>query len=378
LFTAEIADRATEAENARNYPQDLVDRMAEAGLYRLCNPRALGGLEGSAADYARAVERLARADGSAGWVIFIGITSMVTLAHFPPDVAGAMLAAPDTKAAGVFAPRGRAQAVTVDGQAGFLLSGQWQWGSGSQNCDWLSCGGFVTDAGGQLVMLDNGRPDQRAFALRREQVTFIDTWDVSGLRGTGSTDFKVDNVFVPEAYARRVFDPAPGNETIYAFPTFGFLAVGIAAVALGIARAAIDELLSFAGAKTPEGSRRKLAQKSATQRAVAEAEALVRAARLFFYDAIETAWAEAEQMGAATPEARRNLRLAMTHTVRACSQAVTKMYETGGGTSVYRTSRLQRHFRDIHVATQHMMVSPDIYELTGRLFLDVETDISML
>ncbi len=377
-FFDEVAERATEAEQARKYPQDLVDRMAEQGLFRMCNPKAFGGSESSATEFAEVIETLARADAAAAWVLFIGVSSMVHLAGFEADAAESMLADPATKAAGVFAPRGGAIPAEQGGQKGFLLSGRWQWGSGTQNCDWLTAGAFVTDTDGKIVKGPNGKPDQRSFAMRRDQVEFIDTWDVSGLRGTGSTDYAVKDVFIPETFTSNFFDPPRRSETVFTFPSFGFLAIGIAGVALGITRAAIDELVSFAGAKTPEGSRRPLALKSGTQRMVAEAEATVRAARLLYYDAIDRAWEHAASHGETTLDLRRDLRLAMVHTVRTCAEATRKMYELGGGTSVYNTSPLQRHFRDIHVATQHIMVGADVYDLTGRLFLGIETDTAML
>ena len=377
-FFEEVKARAGEAEAARVYPQDLADRMAEAGLYRMCNPKAYGGLEADPVSFCRAVEGLAEADAAAAWVVFIGVSSMVGLAGFAPEAATSMLADPKTKAAGVFAPRGRANPAEQDGEAGFMLSGRWQWGSGTQNCDWLMAGAFVTDADGGLAMLDNGRPDHRMFALRREQVSFIDTWHVSGLRGTGSTDFAVDNVFVPERFASSFFDPSPRDEPIFNFPKFGFLAIGIASVALGITRAAIDELKALAGAKTPEGARRPLAMKSATQRGIGEAEAAWKAARLFFYHEVERSWAHAVAHGEPPTDVRRDLRLGVVHAVQTCAEAVGKMYELGGGTSVYETSPLQKHFRDIHVATQHIMTTRDVYDLAGRLFLGLDTDTAML
>ena len=377
-FLEEISARAEEAERNRQYPQDIVDRMAKAGLFRMCNPSVFGGAECSAIEFAQTIEILAQADAAAAWVLFIGVSSLVHLSGFEHNAAEIMLGNADTKAAGVFAPHGRAVAAVENGVEGFRLTGRWQWGSGSQNCDWLTGGGFIVDADGQLVTSSDGEPDQRSFAMKREQVEFIDTWHVSGLAGTGSTDFSVKDLFVPANFTHDFFSPRTRPETIHAFPKFGFLAIGIAAVALGIARAATDELVSFAGAKTPDGSRRRLAQKSSTQRAVGEAEGQLRAARLFFYDTIEKAWNHAASNDETSVEIRRNLRLAMVHTVRTCAGVVTKMYELGGGTSVFLKSPLQRHFRDIHVVTQHVMVAPDVYDLTGRLFLGVETDIAML
>ena len=155
------------------------------------------------------------------------------------------------------------------------------------------------------------------------------------------------------------------------------LPLGIAAVALGLARSAIDELIELAGDKTPSGGARPLATRPAAQMEVARAEATLRSARAFYYEAIEAAWQEA-LVGDLTTDRRRDIRLATTHATHACAKAVDRMYHLGGGTSVYRRSRLQRIFRDIHVATQHMMVGPATLELTGRLLLGVETDVEML
>jgi len=210
------------------------------------------------------------------------------------------------------------------------------------------------------------------------EIEFFDTWHVSGLCGTGSTDFGMNELFVPERRVAGLGTGGPLARPLYAFPQFGLLAMGIAAVAMGLARAAIDELVSLAGAKTPQGSLRSLAMRPAAQSDVAKAEALLRSARCFYYEAIERAWDAARADGEIGTEQRRDVRLATTHATRASAAAVDLMYELGGGTSVYRRSPLQRIFRDVHVATQHMMVSPSTLELTGRLFLGLETDTSLL
>jgi alkylation response protein AidB-like acyl-CoA dehydrogenase len=154
--------------------------------------------------------------------------------------------------------------------------------------------------------------------------------------------------------------------------------MGIAAVALGLARAAIDALVAIAGGKTPQGSSRTLAMRPSTQSDVATAEALLRSARAFYYEAVESAWQAACATGAIDAALRRDVRLATTHATRTCARAVDLMYDLAGGSSVYRSSPLQRIFRDVHVATQHMMVSPATLELSGRLFLGLETDTSLL
>jgi alkylation response protein AidB-like acyl-CoA dehydrogenase len=265
--------------------------------------------------------------------------------------------------------------VAVDG--GFQVNGRWQWGSGTQNADWVM-GGCRVIRDGETELMRNGVPRSRMMLAPADEIECLDTWHVSGLCGTGSTDFAMNDLFVPERRAVGLGVDGPLERPLYAFPQFGLLAMGIAAVSLGLARAAIDELVSFASAKTPQGSVRPLATRASTQSDVARAEALLRSARSWYYETIEAAWEGARARGVIDEEHRRDVRLATTHATQASAAAVDLVYELGGGTSVYRRSPLQRIFRDVHVATQHMMVSKGTLELTGRLFLGLETDTSLL
>ena len=165
---------------------------------------------------------------------------------------------------------------------------------------------------------------------------------------------------------------------LYRLPLFGVLAIGIASVSLGIARRAVDELLLLAGAKTPTGSRRRLAERATVQADVARAEAGLRSARAFLFEAMADAWADAVAGNDISTDRRTALRLAATHATRTSADVVTAMYEAGGGTSIYADQPLQRCFRDAHVATQHAMVGPATFELTGRLLLGLETDTAQL
>ncbi len=366
----ELRGAAPEFEAARRIPATWSQRFAESGFYRMFVPRVYGGLELPPADFVRIVETLAQGDGSAAWVVFIAASSGSVLAYLPEASAREIFHHPGVMLAGVFAPRGRA----VAGEGGFRVDGRWQWGSGTQNADWVM---------GGCQILRDGEPERasRMLLAPREEIEFFDTWHVTGLCGTGSTDFAMNDLWVPEGRAVGL-GLAPGERPVesplYAFPNFGLLAMGIAAVSLGLARAAIDELVDLADAKTPTGSQRSLASRSATQADVARAEAMLRAGRSWFFETIEAAWEAARSEGRIDVSARRDLRLATTHAVRESAGAVDLMYELAGGSSVYRTSPLQRIFRDVHVATQHMMVAPPVFELTGRLFLGLETDVSML
>lgn len=372
-FVDELRTRADEIEAARKLPRDISDRFAQAGFYRTCVPSVYGGLESPPAETARVIETLATGDASAGWCVFIGATSGSALAGVPAATAREIFATPETLICGAFAPRGRADR---EGD-GYRVNGRWQWGSGTQNADWV-LGGCMLYRDGELEMTRSGAPRAHMVLVPAAQVRFLDTWHVSGLCGTGSTDFEVVDVDVPEARVVGYQGAQVAGSALSAFPQFGLLGLGIAAVTLGTARAAIDALVDVAGGKKPTGSRRSLAERASTQIDVAEAEALLRSARAFFYEAIDCAWDAARRTGKLTLEHRRDLRLSNTHAARSCAKVVDSMYNLGGGTSVYRTSPLQRMFRDVHVATQHMMVATGTLELVGRLLLGVETDVSQL
>jgi len=369
----ELARRADEIEAARRLPPDLSARFAEAGFYRMCVPATLGGLEQSPLDTARTLEELARGDGSAAWCAFIGATSGSALAQLPDEAAREVFDRPDRLVCGVFAPSGSAE--RTDG--GFRVSGRWAWGSGVANADWVLAGCRLL-RGGEPETDPRGAPRAHMMLVPAGEVELLDTWHVSGLCGTGSTDFVLQDVFVPERRAVGLLRPRPLERPLYAFPNFGLLAMGIGAVALGLAHAAVEELVDLADAKRPQASRRRLAERPSTQAGVAEAEAARRGARAFFYEALEAAWEQARREGRIDVAARRDVRLATTHAVRACAGAVDGMYHLAGGTSVYRRSPLQRIFRDVHVATQHMMVGPPTMEVAGRLLLGLETDVAQL
>lgn len=372
-FQPLLKARASEIESARQLPDDIAQGFAHAGFYRLCIPAAYGGAETDPLTLSRVIEEIARADGSAAWCVMIGATTGVCMAYVAPSTARDLCRDPHAIFAGVFAPRGKA----VDQGAEYLADGAWQWGSGSPNAHFVM-GGCVVVKDGAPVLLPSGAPDSRMLIVPKDQVHLAGNWDTMGMNGTGSQDFAFKGLRVPKNMSVGLMSDKPLERPLYAFPVFGLLALGIASVTLGLARAAIDDLVSFAGAKTPEGHRKPLAARARTQEDVAEAEALLRSARSFLHDAIGASWREAQSSGYIGVDGRRDLRLASTHAARSCVRAVDLMYNLGGGTSVYRASRLQRIFRDVHVASQHMMIAPPTMELAGRLFLGQDAELSTL
>jgi alkylation response protein AidB-like acyl-CoA dehydrogenase len=369
-----IAARAAEIEQARQLPADLAQQLVEAGVFKLCVPLSLGGGEAHPRVLLEAIETTARADGSVGWNVMIGATSGTTAAYLAPAAAQRIHGSPKAVTGGIFAPRGKA----VREGDGWRVSGTWQWASGNAQVQWMKAGCIAWEDG-RPRMLRDGVPEVLTVYLPRESLTFADNWHVSGLCGTGSCDMSVEDLLVPAEQALSLVRDRPRVDTaLYRFPVFGLLAMGCAAVALGIARGAIDDLVTLAGAKVPTLARRPLAERTATQADIARAEAGVRAARAFLLEAIDAAWADAEAGTSIPLDRRMALRLAATHATEAATRAVDACYTLAGGSSVYRTSPLQRRFRDIHVITQHMMVAPPSYEVAGRVVLGLPTDPSML
>ena len=367
-LTPAIRARAAEIEQARRLPADLAKALATAGAFRIAVPRDVGGLELDPASLLRVIEAAGNADASVGWCVMIGATSGVTAAYLPVAVAREIFGPLDAIVGGVFAAMGRAE---IDGED-YVVTGRWPWASGSANCHWL-LGGCVVTANGTPRRLPNGMPEERRLLFPVQSVTLVDTWHSSGLCGTGSGEMVVSDLRVPARHAVS-YDAAVATGPLYAFPFFGLLALGIAAVALGNARAAIDDLVTLAGSKQPQGSRRTLAERGSAQASLAVAEGHLRSARAFFYEAVDEAWQLARDTGAIGMDHRAALRLAATHATRTSAEVTRSMYDLGGGSSVFLSQPLQRRFRDAHVATQHLMVSLPTYELVGRVLMGLPVD----
>lgn len=374
-LSAEAAQLATDAERARRLPTSLVSALAGAGLFRLCVPRQVGGLEAEPSVLVDVVEELARGDGAAGWCVAIGATSGLLAGYLPERAAREIFGSPRAIVGGVFAPKGRATPT----EGGFRVRGRWPFASGCEHCDWLMGGCVVEDGRGGARTLGTGMPDVRLMLAPAAEVTIHDTWHVSGLRATGSHDISFDDVLVPAERSASVFsDPPLQPGPLYAFPLFALLALAIAAVSLGIARGALEDLLELAGAKTPTGSRRTLAERPTVQAEVAHSEASLRAARALLHTEIAASWESATARTEVPIERRLGLRLAATHAAQTGATVVATAFRLGGGSAIYETGPLQRRFRDAHVATQHMLVADPTWELTGRLLLGRPTDTTQL
>lgn len=355
-----------DAERQRRTPAGLAAAIAEAGLYQMFLPKSLGGPELPPLTVFHAIEQLSRADGSVGWVAMIATDVSLLTGWLPPDAARKMCGTPaNLRVAGSLRPQGRA--ITVAG--GYRVEGQWNFASGIDNATWLYCPCIIMD-GEKPRMTPAGAPAVRAMWLPAEAATIKDTWSVIGMRGTGSQDFLVADLFVPEAYTSFLGDRPVEKGPLYRPRTVLTLLWAVtAANALGIARGAIDDFIRLAEQEASTQSTALLRDRPFVQARVAEAEAILNAARAYVIDSVGTAWAAFEAGETSIDREIAQARLAITHGMHEAVRAVDLVFHAAGTNAIYARNPLERHFRDIHVAVQHNSAFPAHYEAAGKVLL---------
>ena len=359
---------ADEIEQSRRLPPSLVDAIAQAGLFRLWIPRALGGEETDPLTFVRVIEEISKADGAAGWCVALCGGNNIFGGYLPADAAREIYGSdPDVRTAGAFRPTG--DAIVVDG--GYRVTGQWPLASGCQHSNWIVGGCRILD-GEQPRLKPDGTLVTRILFFRAAECEILDTWHSIGLRGTGSHDFTVADVFVPATHSISLREPQVEPGPLYALPTIALFSTGLAAVALGIARHAIDILTTLAGTKMASRSRQSLRDDSTLQANLGRAEALLRSGRAFVYDVLGEAWEVVNAGRTLTLEQRAALWLASTHAANTAKEATELMFSAGGSASPYTSSGLERCVRDIHTVAQHIIVAAPNYQMVGQAFLGVD------
>jgi alkylation response protein AidB-like acyl-CoA dehydrogenase len=361
-----IREARDELDSARRLPKPLVDELDKAGLLRLGLPRSMGGHETNPLVTFQAIEELSRADGSVGWCAMLSSGTAVFAGWLKPDVARSMFGQPpDFRLAGSIRPEGRA--ISVDG--GYRVSGLWDYASGVDHASWLLCTCYIEDSNGPRLTAE-GTPVTRVLLAPAQAATIIDTWDVMGMRGTGSNDFVLDDVFVPDEHTFSLLDPPLEKGSLY-HPRFFFVGLWTQTVAnsLGMARGAMDAYLELASQAGSTMSRTLLRDRPSAQSAVGEAEAIISGARAYVLDAVGRAW-QAVCNGCEDPSWEiAQARLAITHGMRESVRAVDILFHAAGTNAIHRKHPLERFFRDIHVAAQHVAGLPSNIGAGGRVML---------
>jgi alkylation response protein AidB-like acyl-CoA dehydrogenase len=363
---------AAEAERERRLPSRVAEAMAKEGLYRVAAPKWIAGAEASPDTQIRVIEAVSEGDGAAGWNLMIGIESfsLVGLA-FRKDLA--LFSDPTTIVCGSTANVGRAD--RVDG--GYRVSGQWSFVSGCHNSRVFA---------GLVNIHENGKPVPGQLAVQAaipsEEFEIIETWNVAGLRGSGSHDVKVDDVFVPEEHLGtglwNVDRERLADSTVLRIPLGPRLAYNKVAVGFGIARAALDEFTKLATGKTPRFSAIKLRERPHAQRAIARAEVRLRSARALVLESAGTLWDTVRANQQFSDKSRALFAIACSDAALACAEAVDAVAEAAGTTANQLDSPLEKLIRDVRVIRQHVTVAPSLIEDGGRVLLGLEPESVML
>src|SRR5712692_9404998 len=365
---------ADEIEAERELPRALFEALADAGLFQLALPRAVGGLELDLPSYIQVIEELGKADASTGWIVNQGAIFATYAARMPREIARSIwIDTPRSVVANSPAPT--CKAVVVPG--GYRVTGRQGFSTGCRHAAWVAAHSQVVE-NGQLRVLEDGQPEARYLFVPVSSAELLDTWHVRGMRGTGTHHFAVNDVFVPAertvlSATAPVLEPGP----LYRIPRTLCFASGDAAVALGMARSCLTTFFELAGAKTPRAMEALLRDQSMVQASVGQCEAHLRAGRAFLMETVREIWTAALS-GTITLDLRATLRLATTHGIRLAAQIIDTVYSAAGATAAYESNLLQRHFQDIHVITQHLQGRLSHYELVGRHWLGLPVDENRL
>jgi len=364
-----VRAHAAEAERKRRLPDAVADAMRGRGLYRMWRPRAFGGLELDPMTAFRVLEAVSRIDSAAGWNLQLSTAVDAFGAWFANEGAEEIFGRPESCFAGAFFPFRRA--VAVDG--GYRVTGRTPFTSGAHQAAWFMGLAHIYDGDTPRLGADGG-PLTILTMCPSEKAVILDTWRTLGMRGTGSHDVEMTDVFVPSRHT-ALLAPYEKPGTAYTGPLYKFTAWAaisvLATPPLGIARAAIDDLLELAKRKTPSYLSAPIGSRITVQAAIGEAEATLGAARAYLYEALREVWDKAVQGYLIDMPGKMKLQLAGTYAVAAAARAVDLVQTAAGTTGIRDEHRFQRYFRDVHTVVHHAYISAARYESGGQYFLGV-------
>lgn len=361
-----IREHAEVLEEGR-IPPPLVEALHDAGVFKAMLAREVGGLEVEPVEWLRMIEELTRINASVGWLAFIqsgiGLTFLdpERFERFRERGGGRLILAMNL---------GRMAGKAVKVEGGYRISGRWPFASGSPFATWLGGLSAICDSGGSPILADGGRPQPLLAIWPADQARLIDTWDGLGLRGTGSGDFEISDLFVPEDQVNPEFFGTPTYDRAL-FRIKEMPEIGHAAHALGVASAAMESFVDAVNTRPLPGSTRQMAMghMQAHQIAFARADAAIRAARALLYQTVRAVYEDAKAHPEVALELRVRLREANIFTVRAAKEAVGLIFEMAGSGAVYRGRVIEQAFRDINTAANHTNYVEYAYAAIGSYFL---------
>ena len=362
----EAASPAIERE--RVLTQDVREALYDAGLFKMLLPRSFGGQETDPLSFVAAVEEIAKADASTAWCVAQASGCSIAAAYIEPAIAQEIFGGKDAVVA--WGPVGpTVKATAVDG--GYRVTGTWSYASGSRHAQWLGGHSPLVDAEGKPCLGPDGKPTERTMLFPKSSAVVRDVWHVMGLKGTGSDNYTVTDLFVPARYTFTRELAAERRETgpLYRFTTYQIYGAAFASVALGIARATLDAFMQIATTKVPMLGSKPLRENPVIQSKVAVAEAQWHSSRAFMKQALGDMWDAASRGENATLQQRAALRLAAVHASHQAKEVVETAYHFAGGTAIFENQAFERRLRDIHAVTQQVQSQFVNFEVAGQVLL---------
>ena len=365
---ASIAAAADTIERTQQIPEPLLSELHAARLWRMLLPRAVDGDEVEPWVYLRAIEEISRHDGSVGWNIFVGNSAALIAPFFEAETMRAIFGDPRTVVA--WGPPNACQAHAVPG--GYRISGEWGFASGCRQATWMGAHAQVVEPDGSLRRNATGRPTIRTLLFPAENAEHVANWQTIGMRGTASEGYRLHDLFVPEAFTATREDQTlrrlPGK--LYAFPQQTLYPVGVAGVAIGIARAMLEKFIELATRKTPRGLGR-LADNAVVQGNVARMQARLDAGRAYLTETLSDIWTTADDAGVIDIRTRSRLRLACAHAIHEAIAVADFTYKAAGVDAIFAGTPFERRFRDMHTLSQQIQSRDAHFEATGRILLGI-------
>jgi len=372
-----IAAAAPEIERGRRIPEDLLDALHAAALYRMFLPKRYGGGEVHPLTFMRTLQAIARADASTAWNIGQNAVCAIVAAYLEPEVARAIYG--DPRAVLAWGPaQGPVRAVAC--ADGYRVTGRWSFASGMRHATWLGALCPIFEADGSPRRSDDERARKRVMLLPASRATLSDVWDVIGLRGTASDAYAIDDVFVPVAYSVYRDTVAENREPgwLYCFSIHSLFSCGFASIALGVAQAMLEAFIALAAHKVPRGMHSTVRDNAVVQAGVARARAKLESAESYLMHSVREICDAVQATREVTLAQRMRIRLASTHAIHAAREAGDFAYEAAGATAVFAANPFERRFRDLHAIAQQLQGRAAHFETVGQHLLGLEADTTFL
>ncbi|MEU2102831.1 acyl-CoA dehydrogenase family protein [Nocardia sp. NPDC019255] len=362
-LTPDLAARRSEIDAERKLPMDIVERLRDIGVYRMCFSAEIGGPGLTSLEQLEVVEALSYGDTATGWCAMIGAATGIYAGYLDEQAVAELMPTQDLITAGLIFPAGRAERVA----GGYRLTGRWKFGSAITHADLVIGGAFVT-SGGRMEETAEGGPLVRLFFMRRDQVAVFDTWDTTGLRGSGSNDYAVEDLFVPDRHSFAFSERKSCRGRLSEPEALARIMPG---VPLGTARAALDYVRGLADGKIVTATGQKWADNYRAQYLLGECEMEYIVARGAVVNTVAQLWdaLEAKRFADLPTDLRIATALARTNAFRAAQRIVTRLCELVGTDSIYRPNPLDIWLRDTNTMARHIIAHDQVIQSTGAFVL---------